>query len=166
MSSDAKLRSTKQASPLFAARLTPHRALGKRGRHLVIGLMALVIAVPALVFMHLGAWPVLAFLAIDLVAVALALAWSARDGKRFEQITLWTDTLEVLQVNARGLVRRFEFHPLQVRLLVERDFDERTTAMKLRHGEGDALEIGAFLNAEDKASFAKVFGTALRKART
>ena len=48
--------------------------------------------------------------------------------------------------------------------MLDRDADEKTVAMRLRSGK-DELEIGTFLNSDDKSSFAKALGTALRKAR-
>ena len=48
--------------------------------------------------------------------------------------------------------------------MIDRDYNERTTGLHLRTRDSDT-EIGSFLTADDKASFAKVFGTALKKAR-
>jgi uncharacterized membrane protein len=70
----------------------------------------------------------------------------------------------VLALSPKGVETRTRFNPLNVKLIVERDYDEHTTALKLRSGLGDT-EIGAFLNGEEKASFARALGTALRKAR-
>ena len=47
---------------------------------------------------------------------------------------------------------------------VVRDYEERTTRLRLRERERE-LVIASFLNPEDKASFAKAFGTALKTAR-
>ena len=155
---------TTKADPIFSARLTPHRALSRRGRMVVVALVAVLAGIPSIVFFSLGAWPVLGFLGLDVAAVWLALTLSDRSGKRFEQVTLYPDRLEVLQVSARGREARARFRPSAVRLLVERNFDERVTSLKLRSPERE-LEIGTFLDFADRASFARAFGTALRKAR-
>lgn len=153
-----------QARPLFAAHLTPHRSLSPRGIRIVVGVFIGMLVVPALVFIALGVWIVLGFMAASVVALYAALRWSFRDGRRFEDVTLWADRLEIRQVSPRGALHEESFTPFAVRLRVERDFDERVTAIILREREHE-LAVGAFLNPDDKASFAQAFGTALRKAR-
>jgi uncharacterized membrane protein len=153
-----------QARPLFAARLTPHRSLGPRGIGIVVGIAAAILLLPAIIFYILGAWPVVGFMAVAVVALLVALRWSFRDGRRYEQVTLWADRLEVRQVSATGTEETLSLNPFFVRLRIERDFDEHVTGIVLRQ---DAIDhpVGAFLNPDDKATFAQAFGTALRKAR-
>lgn len=153
-----------QARPLFAATLTPHRSLSRRGYRYVIALVCVMATVPAIVFFSLGAWPIVGFLGLDVLAIGWALAASMKSGKQYEVVTLWPDELEVKQVSAKGKAEIVRFNPFFVKLVIDRDFNERTTALHLRTRDSD-LPIGAFLNPDDKASFAKVFGTALKKAR-
>ncbi len=150
--------------PIFAATLTPHRALSRRGLRIAVAIVAVLASIPGIIFFSLGAWPVVGFLGLDVLAVYWAFSASMRDGRRKEQITLWPDALEILAVNGRGKVTRSEFTPFYVRLLIDRDYEERTTRLRLRERERE-LVIASFLNPEDKASFAKAFGTALKKAR-
>ncbi|MGN6103269.1 MAG: DUF2244 domain-containing protein [Devosia sp.] len=153
-----------QARPLFAARLTPHRSMSPRGVRIVCALAASLLLVPGFLFYLLGAWPVVGFMGLDVAALYWALTWSLRDGKRYEQVTLWTDRLEIRQVAPGGEEKTETFKPFYVRLVIDRDFDERTTAIRLRTGDRELI-VGAFLNPNDKATFAQAFGTALRKAR-
>ena len=151
-------------APLFAAELTPNRSLSPRGMRIVIGLVAALAALPGLIFFLMGAWPVVGFMGLDVIAIAWALHVSMRRGRRREQITLWSDRLEVVSIDAKGGESVEGFNPKTVRLIIDRDFNERTTALKLRTTQGET-EIGAFLAPDDRSSFAKAFGTALRKAR-
>ena len=153
-----------QARPLFAATLKPHRSLSRRGYRYVIALACVLATIPGIVFFSLGAWPVVGFLGLDVLAIGWALAASMKSGKQYEVVTLWPDELEVKQVAANGKVELVRFNPFFVKLVIDRDFNERTTALHLRTRDTD-LTIGAFMNPDDKASFAKVFGTALKKAR-
>lgn len=152
------------ASPLFAALLTPYRSLGAMGIHLVVAAYAILAAIPGLYFFLTGAWPVVGFLGLDILLLWWALSASRRAGRAFEEVTLWPDKLEVRHVSARGKERRHDFNPFWVRLEVERDHEERVTRLILRN-RAEALEIGAFLNPDDKASFAQVFGQELHRAR-
>lgn len=154
-----------QARPLFAATLTPHRSLTRRGYRYVIALACILASIPGIVFFSLGAWPVVGFLGLDVLAIWWALSASMKSGKEYEEVTLWPDQLEVKQVSAKGKVDLTRFNPFFVKLVIDRDFNERTTGLHLRTRDSDLI-IGAFLNPDDKASFAKVFGSALKKART
>lgn len=153
-----------KARPLFAATLTPHRSLSRRGFRIALALFAVLASIPGIIFFSFGAWPIVGFLGLDIVLIWWALRTSMAGSKRYEEVTLWPDQLELKQVSARGSEQLLRFSPFVVKLVIDRDFNERTTALHLRTNDRD-IEIGAFLNPDDKASFAKVFGTALKKAR-
>jgi uncharacterized membrane protein len=159
-----KMITETQANPLFAARLTPHRSLTPSGIRLVVAIAAVLSFIPGITFFAMGAWPVIGFMGLDVLVLYWALSHSFRGGKRFELVTLWPEKLEILQVSATGTQQRENFTPASVKLVIDRDIDEHTTAIHLRSPDRD-LEIGSFLHPDDKASFAKAFGTALRKAR-
>lgn len=152
------------AAPLFSARLTPHRSMSRKGMRRVVALSVLLAVTPGLFFFSVGAWPVIAFMLLDIAAIAWALHTSLEDGKRRETVTVWSDKVELVAMSPKGAETRTRFNPTHVKLIVERDYDERTTALKLRSALGDT-EIGAFLTNEERASFARALGTALRKAR-
>lgn len=151
-------------APLFAAELTPHRSLSPRGMRIVIALVAALAALPGIIFFSMGAWPVVGFMGLDVLAIAWAMSVSMRKGRARQVVTLWAERLAVLSVDGKGAEALRNFNPHTVRLLVDRDFNERTTALRLRSGR-DEVELGAFLSLDERSSFAKAFGTALRKAR-
>lgn len=152
-------------APLFAAELTPPRSMNPKGLRILFGLIVLFCALPALVFLSVGAWPIVGFMGLDVAAITWALWASFKAGLNRETVTLWPEKLELIATDAKGAVKARLFRPRHVRLIVERDFNERTTALKLREGDVDT-EFGAFLTPDEKSSLAKAFGTALRKART
>jgi uncharacterized membrane protein len=153
-----------QARPLFAAKLTPHRSMGRRGFRAVIVMVAVLATIPGIIFFSMGAWPIVGFMGLDVGLIAWALLAHQRDGKRYEQVTLWPDQLELKQVDGTGKETLTRFNPFYVKLVIDRDFNERTTGLHLRTGERD-IEVGTFLNTDEKSSFAKAFGTALKRAR-
>lgn len=159
-----KMTTQTQARPLFAAKLTPQRSLGRKGARVAVAVTAVLASVPGIVFFSLGAWPIVGFIGLDVMLIWWALAASLKDGKRFEQVTLWPDQLEVRQVDGAGKETLSRFNPYFVKLVVDRDFNERTTGLHLRTRERDVV-LGAFLNPDEKSSFAKAFGTALKRAR-
>ncbi|HVY50208.1 MAG TPA: DUF2244 domain-containing protein [Devosia sp.] len=153
-----------QAKPLFAATLTPHRSLSPAGKRVVIGLIAALAILPGIIFYLAGAWPVVGFMGLDVLAIWAAFTISMRGGRAYEVITLWPKTLELKKVDAKGVEEILNFTPQSVRFLIDRDFNERVTALWFK-AESRKIPVGAFLSSDEKLSFSKVFGTALRKAR-
>jgi len=154
-----------QAKPLFAATLTPHRSLTPAGKRVVIGLVAALALVPGVVFYVAGAWPVVGFMGLDVLAIWAALTISMRGGKSSEVVTLWPTSLELKRIDPKGSEETLSFVPGNVRFLVDRDYNERVTGLWLK-ADDKKVPVGAFLSTDEKLSFSKVFGTALRKART
>lgn len=149
--------------PLFSAALQPDRSPGITGGWVALA-VATVLATPLAILIPETLLPtVAAFLAGIASMSALSVQQSRRRRMR-QQVTIWTDQLEVVTTQSKGesVLRRFD--PKTVRLILVRDENEKAIAMRLRSGK-EELELGAFLNPEDKSSFAKAFGTALRKAR-
>ena len=101
---------------------------------------------------------------LDVLAIWAALAISSRRGRASEVVTLWPTALELKKIDARGGEETLSFAPADVRFLVDRDYNERVTGLWLKR-EDRKVPIGAFLSPDEKLSFSKVFGTALRKAR-
>jgi len=153
-----------QAKPLFAATLTPHRSLTPTGKRVVIGLVAALALVPGIVFYVAGAWPVVGFMGLDILAIWAALTVSMRAGKVREVVTLWPTALELKKIDAKGGEEVLNFVPSAVKFVIDRDFNERVTALWLKV-DTKKTPLGAFLSADEKLSLSKVFGTALRKAR-
>lgn len=159
-----KMTTQTQARPLFAAKLTPHRSLGRKGFRAIIVMVAVLATIPGIIFFSLGAWPVVGFMGLDVILIWWALSASQRDGKRYEEVTLWPDQLELKQVDGAGKETMTRFNPYFVKLVIDRDFNERTTGLHLRSRDRD-IALGAFLNPDEKSSFAKAFGSALKRAR-
>lgn len=153
-----------QARPLFAAKLTPHRSLGHKGVRIVVAVVAIISTVSSLAFFSLGAWPIIGFMGLDVLLVWWALSANMKEGKRYEEVTLWRDQLELRQVDGHGRETLTRFNPHEVKLVVDRDINERTTGLHLRTRNAD-IELGSFLEPDEKSSFAKAFGTALKRAR-
>jgi uncharacterized membrane protein len=151
-------------APLFSAELRPNRSMSAGAMWILAGLTALLFAAPSLLFLSMGAFPVTVLMGLTGVAIVAGLYLGLRQGKRRERITVWSDQVEFLVTDSAGATTLRRFNPVMVRLVLTRDEHEKTTAIHLREGT-DRLEVGSFLTSEDKSSFAKALGTALRQAR-
>ena len=153
-------------APLFAAQLTPHRSLSPRGMRFVIGLVAALAALPGLIFFSLGrlAGRRLHRGSTCSPSPGPCTPRCAR-ASGASRSRLWPDRLEVRHHRRQG-------HRNGQRLQPQDACGWSSTAIStsaprrcmLRTAQGET-EIGAFLGPDDRSSFAKAFGTALRKAR-
>jgi uncharacterized membrane protein len=152
-------------APLFVAELTPNRRMGAGGIWLLAGLAILLFAAPGLLLLAPGTLAVMILLALAASGIAAGLYLGLRQGKRRERITVWAEQIEWQVTDRTGARTLRRFDPATARLMLTRDAYERTIAVQLRDG-AEACELGAFMSPEDKSSFAKALGTALRRARS
>lgn len=150
--------------PDFLAELTPHRSLGKRGFILLMIFVSVTCFVSGIMFLIIGAWPVFAFLGLDVLIVWLAFKLNYRDGRRIERISVSRNELRVEKVDPAGRIKAHVFNPFWTRLEVDRHEEFGIRGLKLISKEKD-LVIGSFLNPDDRASFARAFNSALIRAR-
>jgi uncharacterized membrane protein len=150
--------------PIFSARLSPHRSLGARGFALLMGLVGLTCFLAGLLFWRLGAWPVVGFLGLDWLLIWLAFRLNYRAARAHEDVVMTRDELLIRKVAASGRASEVRFNPYFARLEVTRVEDEGVTALAVRVS-GQKVTLGAFLNPEDRESFARAFGAALAEAR-
>lgn len=149
---------------LFAALLTPHRSLN-RTRFLVLMVFLSVVSFGAgIAFLLMGAWPVLGFFALDLLAIYWAFKVNFRRARACEQISVTPSELRLRRVSHRGHVVEWVFNPLWVRLDQEAHEEFGIERLYLA-SRGNKVAIGSFLSPEEKASFSKALLAALHTAR-
>src|SRR3979490_832730 len=154
-----------QAQPeLFSALLTPHRSV-KRTRFLVLmGFLSAVSFAAGLAFLLMGAWPVLGFFGLDVLAIYWACRINFRDAKATEEIRVTPSELRVRRVSHRGHVVEWVLNPLWVRLdqKCHAEFGIEKLYLVSR---GRRVSVARFLGADEKASFAKALTAALQAAK-
>ena len=149
---------------LFSARLTPHGSLNRTGFLVVMAFVSVVSFAAGLAFLLMGAWPVVGFFGLDVLAIYWAFRVSFRRAKASEEIRLTPSELHVRRISHRGHVFEFTFNPLWVRLdrITHAEFGiERLYLVS----KGRRIAIGNFLGAEEKESFSNALMAALQAAR-
>jgi uncharacterized membrane protein len=150
-------------SPLFSATLRPERSVYAAGGW--IGLMlAGIVGAPFFIAMPEFMLPGIAAYGLAGTGLGALGLRQARRKRQSQTITLWADQLELVDAGPGQDRQLRRFNPKAVRIRLVRDAYERTTAIFLRHA-GEEVELGRFLSLDDKSSFAKAFGGALRLAR-
>ena len=149
---------------LFDARLNPHRSLGPTGfRNLMLAAFAFS-ALVSLPFYLMGAWPVVGFMGLDVLALYVAFRANFRSARAYEELRLTPFELLFARINTRGTRREWRFNPSWVRFerIEHEEFGTQRLAL-VSHGR--SLEVGAFLGPDQKAELATKFSRALAQAR-
>ena len=149
---------------LFSALLTPHRSLNRTGFLLLMAFLSLISFAAGMVFLMLGAWPVVGFFGLDILAVYLAFKINFRRAQGCEEIWVTPSQLRVRRVSHRGHAVEFVLNPLWVRLnkVAHEEFGIEKLYLVSR---GNSVSIGSFLSPDEKASFANALMEALQAAR-
>jgi uncharacterized membrane protein len=149
---------------LFSALLTPHRSLNRTGFLVLMAFLSAISFAAGLAFWLMGAWPVLGFFGLDVLAIYWAFRINFRHARASEEIRITPSELRLRRVSHRGHVVEFVLNPLWVQL------DQKTHAEfgieKLYLlSKGRRVSIASFLGPDEKASFAKALTAALAAAR-
>jgi uncharacterized membrane protein len=149
---------------LFSALLTPHRSLNGTGFLVLMTFLSAVSFAAGLAFLLMGAWPVLGFFALDVLAIYWAFRINFNRGKATEQICVTPIELRVRRVSHRGHVVEWVLNPLWVQLDQKTDAEFGIEKLYLL-SKGRRVSIASFLGADEKASFAKALTAALQAAK-
>jgi uncharacterized membrane protein len=151
------------ATPAYEAQFVLRRncSLSPRALLLVFGSMVALASCFGAAFAALGAWMILPFAGIELLALGVAFlvyGMHATDGDR---VLLTGDSL-IVEVVDGGVTRVHEFDPRWVRLTVRQAAGVPRLYLA---GRGRELEIGRHLCWQRRAGFERDFREALRARR-
>lgn len=127
----------------FTVVLKRNCSISPKGMICMFALLASVTLSIATGFALAGAWLVLPFAGLEVVALVLAFAWTARHAADYERIELAPGRLHVEVAEGRQL-RRYELERGAVRV---RHAPERRRVVLSRAG-GEEIELGRHLQAE------------------
>lgn len=152
------------AELVFSAVLKPYRSLSPRGFALLLMVVASSCFAGGLLFWSMGAWPITAFFALDIVAIQLAFRLNYRAGRAREIVEITRARLRIERIGANGRGEIVDFNPYWARFQVVRVPDWGITRMALT-SHGKTVELGGFLNPDDRESFAQALEAALQRVR-
>jgi uncharacterized membrane protein len=163
----AQILSDNDAIPeptLFSAIITPHRSLSGTGFVALMALIGGVSFVGGVVFLVIGAWPVIGFLGLDVLLVYWAFRSNYRAALAFEQVTVTPSELRVRRVSHRGQVSEWTLNPVWTRL--DRETHEEYGLLRLfLVSRGRKLAVAGFLAPWERERFAAALSAALGEAK-
>src|SRR5882724_8308465 len=101
---------------LFSALLTPHRSLNRTGFLVVMAFVSVVSFAAGVAFLLMGAWPVLGFFGLDILAIYWAFRINFRRARAREEILVTPSELRLRRISHRGHVMEFVLNPGWVQL--------------------------------------------------
>ena len=104
---------------LFDAVLEPHRSLNPKGFLILMAAVVVVSFAAGMLFVMMGAWPVFAFFALDVVLIYLAFRINYRGARMYETVRLTEEKLTVIRVSASGRVQKWSFQPYWLRINID-----------------------------------------------
>ena len=150
--------------PFFRALLRPHRSLGRTGFFILMGAMVAGWIFTGIIFLSRGAWPVFGFFGLDVLLLYLAFRANYRAARVREEVAMSRTRLDIRKYAPSGRFVAHRFNPFGTRFAVARHDMIGITAMTVE-GQGQRVPIGAFLNPDDRESFARAFAGALARAK-
>ncbi len=150
-----------EASRPFCAVLSPHRSLSRKGFAIVMALIGGMSFAAGILFLLLGAWPVVGFLGLDVALVYWAFRrnYAAAESREVVEVTDSEVVLYRLHVGRRGEELRFPRGLVRVELEEYKEM-EAVGPLSL-WSRGRRYEVGSFLNPDDRKSLAQALRTAL-----
>ncbi len=147
----------------FNATLYAHRSLPKKSFNRMILILAAFCVFAAVRFVMIGAWPVVIFVGIDLVALWLAFFFNYRAARAFETVQLTDKDLLLTRVSARGRSSTWRFEPYWASVKVrERGEDENELYLR---SHGETVYFGDCLTAQERRDFREALDLALARWR-
>jgi len=141
--------------------IRPNRSLTPPQLRMVFVFIAVVCLGIASVFAFMGLWPVLPFAGAEMLVVGIGFYLSARDGMDSEIVSMQGNTIAVEKGRAK-LRQRWELHRAwaQIRLMPPKIRWYPSRLVIRSHGK--AVELGGFLNEEERCQLADKLQSALR----
>ncbi len=149
---------------IFSAVLTPHRSLSPRGFLIFMAVLGGISFIAGIVFLSMGAWPVLGFFGLDVLLVYWAFRANYRTARAYEEVTVTPSELTVRKVNHHGRAREWTLNPVWVR--VRRDVHEEFGLQRLfLESQGRRITVAGFLSPQEREDFALALSGAIAEAK-
>ncbi len=161
---DRKGEMTDPDRPFFSAVLTPHRSLGPKGFLILMCIFGAVCFCAGILFLSIGAWPVFGFFGLDIALLWFAFQLNYRSARTFEEVIVSRYEILIRKVGPGRKFQEYHFNPFWVRLTVNRLEDEGVVKVSLV-SRGETIDLGNFLNPDDRTSFAGAMANALSIAK-
>ena len=145
----------------WRATLTPHRSLTRQGFLILMGAIAILSFGIGLFFYIIGAWPVVAFMGLDVALIWWAFRKNFADARCAERIEITSHEVVLEKVWEKREPQEHRFERRWVRVELEEDRERELIGSLYLRFQGKRTEIASFLGAEERQAFARELQKAL-----
>ena len=146
------------AAPLYMdAVIKPNRSMNRRGLYVLLGVLV------AFNLLVVGAPPVLPFLGLDVLAVALALRASFRASERAEHVRVTADAVTVSREDEKGARVVWTSPTAFTRVGIDQPGEHETRVRLMMSRK--RLTLGRALSPPERMDFARALERAILRAR-
>lgn len=143
--------------------LEPPRSLSPRGFSRVMMILGGMSLASSLLFLSLGAWPVMGFMGLEFFALWLVFRFSFRAQRARTYVRVTADAIDVRKVDGWGRERRASLASHFARVEFDRA-EDGPNALRVAASQR-AYVVGEFLTPRERASFARRLAQAISDAR-
>lgn len=142
----------------FSISLHPYRSLGPHAFLILMVFIGTISFGAGLIFLLIGAWPVLGFFGLDFLLIYLAFRLNYRSGRKCEIVEILADQLNVrlISPNGREVSRKFQAYWSRIEIQNDR---------LLIRCKSEQMEIGHFLIEHEKQEVKEALTSALHAYR-
>lgn len=144
---------TIENSWLFQAELRPHRSMTRDGVHRVMVVFALFWVPFALLFLFMGAWPIVGFMGLEVLALYGLFRLSLARGREVEEISVNLSELVVDRTDHWGRRSSWTFQPQWLQVLMDNPPTSHSRLVLRSHGR--SVVIGRFLTPDQRLEVAE-----------
>jgi uncharacterized membrane protein len=137
-----------------------NNSLSSAGRTLVLGSLLLLSFLISLVFALLGAWLILPFAGLEMLAVYAAFRCLERRSGDFERLSIRGDRV-LIERRERGELTQHEFNRYWAQVVLQRCDRWGNVVLALR-SHGKQVEFGCHLTAEQRSQLARTIRSELK----
>lgn len=143
--------------------LTPNDSLSPRAFQIVMGLTVAMSLVAGLMFLSMGAWPVIGFFGLDALALWFGFRLVRRRNREETRLRITAETLTMHHRDGKGREKTAEVPAAFARVELDEPVGP-TSWLRIEHGQ-TAYVIGRFLTPKERKSLAAGLRDALQRAR-
>lgn len=148
----------------FDATLTPNTALSPRAFLIIMGLVGAMSFLGGMLFLSMGAFPVIGWFGLDALAIWYAFRKNFRDLEEETTVHITADSIRLTHSRPGQEAKKVELPTTFARLSMAHPA-RRPSELRLAHGQ-TAYVIGRFLTPRERNSLYEAMENAIRKARS
>ncbi|MEO1568032.1 MAG: DUF2244 domain-containing protein [Pseudomonadota bacterium] len=143
--------------------LSPNDSLSRGAFAAVMGAIIAVSLVSSVMFLAMGATPVVWFFGLDILALYLAFRWHRKRSVEQTRVVVTAEAIALHHRDRRGRERNATVPSGFARIVMDQPVTP-SSHLRIEHGN-TAFIIGRFLTPDERAGLADALRAALRKAR-